>query len=69
MTLDEQDKITEIAARLRASAVVLDEYDRETKEHSGALWLVWDAIDALEGFMRAWDEEHTAKKFKIVSLV
>jgi hypothetical protein len=67
MTLDEQDKITEMAARLHASAVVLDEYDRGTKEHGGALWLMWDVIEALEGFIRAWDEEKAAQKLKIAS--
>jgi hypothetical protein len=44
MTLDEQDKITEITARLRTSLVVLDEYDRDTKEHSGAIWLVIEEV-------------------------
>jgi hypothetical protein len=57
MTLDEQDKITEVTARLRASAVVFDECERDTKEHSGALWLVWDAIGVLEGFVQSWNEE------------
>jgi hypothetical protein len=61
MTLDEQDKITEITARLRAAGIVLDEYDRNTKEHTGALWLVYDVISVLEGFIRSWDEEKSVK--------
>jgi hypothetical protein len=61
MTLDEQDKIIEMTARLRASAVVFDEYDRNTKEHTGALWLVYDAINILEGFIQSWGEEKAVK--------
>jgi hypothetical protein len=35
MTLDEQDKIIEMQARLRSSVVVLNEYDRDIGNSAG----------------------------------
>jgi hypothetical protein len=60
MTLNEQDKVIEMQARLRASAAVLNEYDRDTREFSGALWGVYDVIGILDGLIETWDEEEQA---------
>ena len=57
MTLDEQDKVNEMLDRLHTAVVVLGQYDRETKEFGGALYLVCDTIGLLDGLIEARNSE------------